>query len=84
MSWVKVKQGNVELLIPHQAFKDVYEKNGFVLVEQPTHNSSSNTEKKLENNVGIQPQGVDNGRRNKGTRAGGNSNGQQRTDKVEC
>lgn len=61
MSWVKVRQNNVELLIPHQAFKDVYEKNGFVLVEQPTHNFSNNAEKNLKGSVEKQPQGVDNG-----------------------
>lgn len=66
MSWVKVKQGNVELLIPHQAFKDVYEKNGFVLVEEPkapTHKSLEKTDiketepKEVVENGKVQPKG---------------------------
>lgn len=51
MSWVKVKQGNVELLIPYQAFKDVYERNGFVLVEEPkvpTHKSLEDGDKEVQ------------------------------------
>lgn len=63
MSWVKVKQGNVELLIPHQAFKDVYEKNGFTLIEEPkkpTHTSLSETEKPVEKVTGEKPKEVEN------------------------
>lgn len=55
MSWVKVKQGNVELLIPHQAFKDVYEKNGFSIVTEepkPTHNNPNINEIKSKEVVG--------------------------------
>lgn len=74
MSWVKVKQGNVELLIPHQAFKDVYEKNGFTLIEEPkkpTHTSLSETEKPVEKVTGEKPKEVENELR---PRQNGNAN----------
>ena len=49
MSWVKVKRDNVELTVPYQAFKDVYERDGFKLKEnKPLQEPLSNPSPTLE------------------------------------
>lgn len=43
MSWVKITNGVVETQVPKQAFLDLYQRNGFKLVVDPTQ-----TDKKAE------------------------------------
>nr|DAE47563.1 MAG TPA: hypothetical protein [Caudoviricetes sp.] len=55
MSWVKVTNGKMTVEIPQQAFIDLYERNGYVIVSDevkstPTLNNAPKQDKENEKN----------------------------------
>lgn len=62
MSWVDIKKNNQKMRVPYQAFKDVFEHDGFTLVDEsscvdPTFSVSN--EPQLENKEPITPPTID-------------------------